>query len=151
MWGCISSFQVCYDKKWLNHYTSVIARSYVWWPGIDTAIENIARSCTSCSKVQATPQSAPVHPWALPERPWQCLHNDFCGPLFGHVWLVCVDTYSKWPKLASFTNMPSVSPLIEALRTIFARFGLPEQLVYDNGSQFTAAEFQDFRTFCGIR
>ena len=40
---------------------------------------------------------------------------------------------------------------IQHLRTLFARFGIPESLVSDNGPQFTAAEFQLFCKQNGIR
>ena len=40
---------------------------------------------------------------------------------------------------------------IHHLRTLFAKFGIPESLVSDNGSQFTAAEFQLFCKQNGIR
>ena len=38
----------------------------------------------------------------------------------------------------------TASKTIEALREVFARNGLPEQLVSDNGPQFIAEEFQLF-------
>ena len=34
---------------------------------------------------------------------------------------------------------------------LFARFGQPKKLVFDNGRQFTSKELQYFYTFCGIR
>jgi transposase InsO family protein len=40
---------------------------------------------------------------------------------------------------------------VEALRTVSARNGLPEQLVSDNGPQFTAAEFQLFLKKNGVK
>ncbi len=40
---------------------------------------------------------------------------------------------------------------IEALQAIFARFGLPEQLVSDNGPQFTSQEFEQFVQQSGIK
>ena len=45
----------------------------------------------------------------------------------------------------------SASQTITQLRRIFARFGIPKQIVSDNGPQFVSSEF---RTFCkkqGIR
>ena len=40
---------------------------------------------------------------------------------------------------------------IEALQALFARYGLPEQIVSDNGAQFTSQEFSDFVQANGIR
>ena len=40
---------------------------------------------------------------------------------------------------------------VEALRTVFARNGLLEQLVSDNGPQFTAEEFQLFLKKNGVK
>lgn len=40
---------------------------------------------------------------------------------------------------------------IERLRSLFAAYGFPEQLISDNGPQFSSQEFQDFLDACGIR
>ena len=40
-----------------------MARSHVWWPGIDADIENCARSCTGCAENRNTPPETPIHPW----------------------------------------------------------------------------------------
>ena len=40
---------------------------------------------------------------------------------------------------------------IEALQAIFARYGLPEQHVSDNGPQFTSDDFSQFMTADGIK
>ncbi|KAL5509363.1 hypothetical protein EMCRGX_G004723 [Ephydatia muelleri] len=40
---------------------------------------------------------------------------------------------------------------VDILRHIFAAYGLPEQLVSDNGPQFVAKEFEDFMLKNGIR
>ena len=41
--------------------------------------------------------------------------------------------------------------IIEALRSLFGRYGLPEQLVSDNGPQFTSSEFMQFMRANGIK
>ena len=44
----------------------------------------------------------------------------------------------------------AVSKTIENLRTIFAAYGIPEQVVSDNGSQFTSKRFAEFIKGNGI-
>ena len=48
-------------------------------------------------------------------------------------------------------NSTSSSSTIEVLRDLFARFGIPEQLVSDNSAQFVSEEFQAFIRSNGIR
>ena len=49
--------------------------------------------------------------------------------------------------------MPSITSeaTIAKLRDIFARYGIPQQLVIDNGSQFTPEEFCKFMKANGIK
>ena len=39
-----------------------LARAYVWWPKLDSDIENLARTCTICQQTSALPTKATVHP-----------------------------------------------------------------------------------------
>ena len=57
-----------------------LARSYIWWPGIDKEIELTAKSCSGCQLTQREPSTVPVHPWEWPSLPWQRIHIDFAGP-----------------------------------------------------------------------
>ena len=54
-----------------------------------------------------------------------------------------VDTHSKWPEVIPLKST-TATDIIVVLRSIFAAYGLPEQLVSDNGSQFIASEFTEF-------
>ena len=53
-----------------------LARSYIWWPQLNSAIEDIARNCTQCALVAAAPPLAPAHPWLVPKGPWERVHVD---------------------------------------------------------------------------
>ncbi len=127
-----------------------IARSYFWWPGIDAEIEKEARGCPDCKNVRNMPQIAPLHPWDFPEEPWQRIHIDFAGPMESHMFLVIVDAHSKWPEVAVM-NSTSSEKTIEELRSVFSRFGIPQQLVSDNGPQLVSEEFQSFLRVNGIQ
>lgn len=127
-----------------------LARSHVWWPGIDHQIEDISKSCLGCLQNQRQPQVAPPHTWEWPSTVWQRVHIDYAGPFLDRMFLVVVDAYSKWPEVFPVKNATS-TVTIETLRTLFARTGLPQQLVSDNGSQFTSEEFQMFMKRNGIK
>ena len=120
-----------------------LARSHVWWPNIDQDITLVTQGCTGCQLMQKDPKLTPVHPWEYPEGPWRRVHLDFAGPVEGQVFLVAVDAYSKWPEVVIMQDT-TASTTIEELRSLFARWGIPQQLVTDNGPQFVAQEFQMF-------
>ena len=75
---------------------------------------------------------------------------DFAGPLEGKMYLIAVDAFSKWPEVV-IMDTTTTSKTIDALRDMFARWGLPHQLVKDNGPQFTSIEFENFIKSNGVR
>lgn len=127
-----------------------LARMFVWWPGITEQIESTVKKCPECQKNQQNPPLAPLLPWKWPTRPWSRLHIDFAGPFLNNMYLVLVDSHSKWMEVHV---MPSItaSATIKCLRGIFAQFGLPERIVSDNGPTFTSGEFQQFLLKNGIQ
>ena len=127
-----------------------LARSVVWWPGLDKDIEGMVGECHQCQINLKTPATAPLHPWEWPARPWARIHIDFAGPFMDKMFLVVVDAHSKWLEVVPVPNITSQTT-ISTLRSIFATHGLPEMLVSDNGPSFKSAEFQGFLKRNGIR
>ncbi len=105
-----------------------LARSHVWWPGLDKDLEVRAKACTACQAIKNAPPKAPLHPWAWPTAPWLRIHADFAGPIFGKMLLVVTDAHSKWPEVCVMTST-TADRTIAALRDMFAQHGIPEQLV----------------------
>lgn len=129
--------------------TKALARSYVWWPGIDEAVEAVCRECTVCAAVADAPPAHAPHSWPWPSRPWSRLHLDFLGPINGITYLVVVDSCSKWIEAIKM-NKTTAQAVIAVLRDLWAKFGLPKQTVSDNGPPFSSAEFQNFTSRNGI-
>ena len=127
-----------------------LARSYFWWPGLDVDIENLARDCVGCKQTLNKASNAPLHPWEYPKVPWTRSHIDFAGPFMDHLFLVVVDATTKWPDIV-ITKTATAEWTVSALRSIFARFGVPCRIVSDNGSQFCSEEFSDFTKKNGIK
>ncbi|CAI5640403.1 unnamed protein product [Oreochromis niloticus] len=127
-----------------------LARSFVWWLGMDSALEDKVKACSQCQSNQKMPPPAPLHPWEWPGHPWSRLHLDFAGPFLGHMFLVLVDAHSKWLD-AHITPTITAPVITDTLRRIFATHGLPEAVVTDNGPTFTSGVFQEFMERNGIR
>ncbi len=126
-----------------------LARSYVWWPGMDAAIDTVVKECRKCQETRPSPPAAPTHPWEWPAQPWSRLHLDFAGPFMGHQFLVLVDSHSKWLDAHIMSSITS-GKTIEKLRQVFSTHGLPRKIVTDNGLSFTSSEFRDFLKGNGI-
>ena len=127
-----------------------LARSYLWWPGLDKSLERCVQECLACQAMRNVPAAAPLHPWLWPTKPWERIHIDFAGPFLGRMFLVVVDAHSKWPEVIQMSSTTSTNT-IDVLRRLFAAYGLPRQLVSDNGPQFSAEEFAIFCKMNGVK
>nr|KAG5697301.1 hypothetical protein BaRGS_004967 [Batillaria attramentaria] len=126
-----------------------LARTAVYWPGIDAAIEMTSRRCDSCGEHQNKPSKPPVHPWMLPEKPWSRVHLDHAINFMGTNWLVITDAYSKYPCIHP-TSSTSTRATLDLLEEDFAHFGYPHTLVSDNATTFVSEEFQSWCKERGI-
>jgi len=127
-----------------------LARGHFWWPGLDGEVETLAKSCQACHEAKQAPPKAPLHPWSWPSKPWQRIHLDFAGPFMGKSFLLAIDAHSKWGEVYEMTST-TANKTIEVLRRMFAAFGLPQQIVTDNGPQFVSEEFAAFLKANGVR
>ena len=138
------------------HYThpgivkmKLLARSYMWWPKMDCNIEEIVRSCKECAAQRSLPPVAPLHSWPWANQPMKRLHIDF-AEIEGFQVLVIIDVHSKWIEAVPLRSATATTT-IQALKTFFSSFGLLEEIVSDNGPQFTAHPFQEFCKHNGIK
>ena len=121
------------------------ARCSVWWPGIMSQMKDYIEHCLVCVRNQP-PRYEPMISTPLPEYPWQKVASDLFH-LKGSDYLIIVDYFSRFPEIIKLHSTNSAT-VIEALKTIFARHGIPQTLVTDNGPQYTADEFAKFaRTY----
>ena len=126
-----------------------LSRIHVWYPKIDKDIETIVRECKNCEKESNAPAKSDPHPWSWPTKPMDRIHIDYFE--YNDVdFLLMVDSYSKWVEVEIITKCDS-SRTITCLRKWFAHYGLPNQLVSDNGPQFTSDEFERYVKENGIK
>jgi hypothetical protein len=85
----------------------------------------------------------------MPNKPWSRIHIDFAGPVDNFFYLVIVDAFSNWPEVFKMTSTTSAKT-IECLEETFARQGLCDTIVSDNGPQLVSDEFEEFCKKMGI-
>ena len=124
-----------------------LARTAVYWPGIDKDIMDQCQQCSTCGEHQNKVAKPANHPWMLPEKPWSRLHVDHAINFLGSNWLVMVDAYSKYPCIHPTTSTSSKATT-DLLEQDFAHFGYPHTIVTDNSTSFLSKEFQ---TWCRER
>ncbi|XP_047992691.1 uncharacterized protein K02A2.6-like [Leguminivora glycinivorella] len=126
------------------------ARSRMWWPGIDHDIERCAGACMACVALRPAPPREPPAPWPRAPHPWHRVHIDYMT-IGQKVYLIVVDSYSKWVDCIFMQNGTSTQSLIAKLKYIFSLFGLPKVLVSDNDVKIHCAEFKSFCSNNGIK
>ncbi|UYV83362.1 K02A2.6-like, partial [Cordylochernes scorpioides] len=117
-----------------------VARSHFWWPNLDNQIECIVNGCKNCQQTQTGPSKVKWRPWVWATRPWQRIHIDFAFK-DGVNLLIVVDSHSKWVEAIPMREI-TARKTIEQLRRLFSAYGLPEEVVSDNGPQFTGVEMK---------
>lgn len=111
-------------------------------------IQETVSKCSTCSTYRNRNQKEPMIAHEIPDRPWQKLGSD----LFEHkgkTYLLVVDYYSKYIE-TSLLQDKTAGTVIMHLKSIFARHGIPEELVSDN-MPYNSREFKDFASSWGFK
>jgi ribonuclease HI/transposase InsO family protein len=123
-------------------------RQGFYWPTAVADATRIVRSCRGCQfyarqthlpaqALQTIPITWPFSVWGL----------DLVGPLqkapggFKHL-LVAIDKFSKWIEVRPLTSIRS-EQAVAFFTNIIHRFGVPNSIITDNGTQFTGKKFLD--------
>ena len=125
------------------------AKISVWWPGLSAQIKELVENCTACSQHrQQHPE--PLMPTPLPERPWKLIATDLFI-LKKVTYLLVADYYSRYVEVVALPKSTSSSTVIQALKTIYARHGVPDEVRSDNGPQYHSEEFAQFAKEWGFK
>ncbi|GFX52364.1 gypsy retrotransposon integrase-like protein 1 [Trichonephila clavipes] len=129
------------------------------WPGMVNEIKAYCSSCHGCQlrKVIRSVEKIPITPVSRSEFPFQVVNVDLIGPVdpvssHGHKYILCLmDQHSRWPDQHSRRPLKSLTAksTCEALLEIFSGTGIPEVIVMDNATNFTASLTQEFLKILG--
>ena len=119
------------------------AREFMFWVRMLKQIQEKVERCHICAlNNQKNNHKEPMISSEIPDRPSSKVGADLFE-LHGQHYLLTVDYYSKWPEVEKLDNLTS-SNVKAYLKKQFARYGYIDELVTDNGPQFSSHEFKKF-------
>ena len=120
-------------------------QSAFYWPGIQGDVTRYCKSCDICQKTvnKGSVAKVPLEKMPLIDKPFKRVAINLVGPISppsedGHRYiLTLVDFATCYPEAVLLKNMDTET-VAEALVDIFSRFGVPEEILSDLGTQFVS-------------
>lgn len=103
-----------------------------------------------CVEHQDANPKEPLYPHNVPSKPWQSLASDLFE-INGRQFLLTVDRYSKFPVVDELPMPASSHAVTQKMQMYMSLFGCPDEILTDNGPQYTGQTFQNFITKWGIK
>ena len=123
------------------------ARESMYWPRMSSDLKDyISRWPT---KMPPPPQRETLMQHEIRARPWAKVGADVCD-FRGRTLLVVCDYFSGFIEVERLQTTTTTA-VSKALKALFARYGVPDVLVTDNGPQFASAEFVSFARRWGFQ
>jgi hypothetical protein len=137
---------------------SLVGKTYMqgfFWPTIVFDADSLVHRCEGCQffacqkhvsshELQTILITWPFSTWGL----------DLVGPFkkarggFTHIF-IGMDKCTKWIEVKPAASV--IVAKVELIKEILYKFGVPNNIITDNGTQFTAREFKDFCMDSGIK
>ncbi|XP_028417982.1 uncharacterized protein K02A2.6-like [Dendronephthya gigantea] len=118
------------------------ARECLYWPGMNSEVKAYVQQCETCRAFDSKQSKEPLHPHDPPERPCSKVGVDIFT-FNGRDYLLTVDYFSSYWEIDLLEGTKSKA-VIRKLKAQFARFGIPDVVMTDNGPQLSSKEFENF-------
>ncbi len=139
---------LAHTVPWAGHlgqqktYARISSRFY--WPTLYTDVQTHCNTCAICQKTGAVSQRgrAPLQPLPVISAPFRRIAMDIVGPLenssAGHRYILVVSNYAtRYPEAFPLRSI-TTPKIIHALVQLFSRVGIPEEILTDQGTNFTS-------------
>ena len=138
--------KIAHDR--MNHMgarrVTALLRQRFSWPGMGQDVINYCRSCPTCQQCSKAPaRKVPMLERVVMSEPFESMAFDIVGPLPKgrggcRFLLTAVCMASRWPEAVPMKTITAKAVSV-AMIEIFARTGIPLQLISDQGAQFVGA------------
>ena len=142
-----SIFRVAHQTHNGVKSTLAIMQKEFYWPNMYDSVMAMVKACRECRNRSFCGQKT-RDTWSKEDGPWQRLHLDWAfHKVTGNI-LIIADSYSGWLEALSCSNR-TTSTVIDSIRPIFARFGIPLTVVTDNAPEFAGREYRKWLSQIG--
>ena len=125
-------------------------RRRFWRPGLKRLVREYVQSCLTCQKCKSGGKATKAPLISIPVgRRNQRIHIDIIGEITppskrGHRYiLVLQDAFTKWPEAWVLRNARATTCATVIINDYISRFGVPENLHSDRGSNFESEVFAE--------
>ena len=137
-----------------NRTYKTIQKEY-YWPQMSKSVQLGVRSCDICQKYKKTrPAQRDKVPFPQTER-FKTVHIDIVGPLprssnDRRYVLTMMDRFSRWFEAVPLDDITAPEVTSKFFANWICRFGCPDFVVTDQGSQFESGLFQEVLRSLGV-
>ena len=128
-----------------------------FWPEMNKQINEWSKQCVNCqsSKVQRHTIIPPEN-ITVPRTRFSHIHLDIVGPMKQtsrgcRYVLTMIDRYTRWPEAQPIENIEAETVARTFLEVWIARYGVPEMVTTDRGTQFESKLFQSLCNWIGTK
>lgn len=113
-----------------------------YWPGWKDDVRRFCQRCHECATYhRGTPKRQGLLQVCPVGEPWERIAIDLTGPhptsRSGHTYILTViDLFTKWAEALPLRNKEAVTVARALVDVVISRFGVPLQLLSDNGKEF---------------
>ena len=140
--------QECHDQPSAGHpgVTKTFLRisQVYYWPGLFNDVLKYVKSCISCQEHKVEQKlTAGKMGYRRIEKPWSRVTSDILGPYptskkRNKYIIVFQDHFTKWVEAKPVSSVTTKSVIEAFHRLVVLKWGTPEILLCDNGSQYTS-------------
>ena len=129
---------------------------HFYWPGMASQIAQYCKACPVCLKFNfKKTRKEPLHPLPVISQPWDRIAIDIVGKLprtrRGNSYVLTIMDFATRYMEAVPLRKVDAQTTCNALMEVFARFGLPREILSDNGGNFTAGVTEKLMQMLGVK
>lgn len=126
-----------------------------YWPTMYRDVKRYCQECPECQRFGGAGRKAPLIPLPIIGEPFRRIAMDVVGPLprtsRGNRFILVVSDYAtRYPEAIALRRV-TAEKVAEELVTLFSRHGIPEEILTDQGTNFTSTLLGELYRMIGVK